>query len=235
MIQKNNNKVVARGSNKRNRRANLRARGSREGIPQTIVRYSPSVFGFPDRMLTKLRYHDTITITSTSGIINVNVFTWNSTYDPDVTNSGHQPLYRDTYASIYDHYAVVSARAKAQFINSSTTLSCMVGGVTDDDSSSTTEFNTIAEQAHAKHVLLTPLSGSKSSATMNFTWDCMQVLGIDPYTSQTYKTAVGSNPSETSSLILFNATTTGSTNSVIVDIEFEYDVLWTELTTPTGN
>jgi len=199
------------------------------------VRYSPSVFGFPDRILTKLRYHDTLTITSTSGILGIQVFNWNSTFDPDATNAGHQPMYRDTYASLYDHYAVVSAKCRAQFINSSTTLSCMVGGVTDDDSSSSTDFNGIAEQSHAKHVVLTPLSGNKSTAIMQFTWNCMEVLGINPFTSQTYKTAVGSNPSETSCLQFFNATTTGSTNSVILDVEFEYDVLWTELSTPTAS
>jgi len=236
MINKNPKGRTSRVRGKRNgRRRDSAPRGERGAPPMAVVRYSPNVFGFPDRLMTKLRYHDTLTITSTAGVVGVQVYNWNSIYDPDATNVGHQPLYRDTYASLYDHYAVVSATARIQFVNPSTSYTCMVGGVIDDDQSATSQFNTIAEQAHAKHALLTPLSGSESSKTFNFSWNCKEILGIDPFASQTYKTAVGSNPSELSCLQLFNATTTGNDTTVIIDVEFIYDCLWTELSTPTGS
>jgi hypothetical protein len=236
MINKNTKGRASRVRGKRNaQKRNSGPRERRDGVPQTIVRYSPSVFGFPDRIMTKLRYHDTLTVTSTSGILGFQIYNWNSIYDPDATNAGHQPLYRDTYAALYDHYAVVSATATVQFVNPDINYTVMVGGVTDDDQSSTTQFNTVAEQAHAKHALLTPLSGSKSSKTFEFTWNCMDVLGIDPYTSQTYKTAVGSNPTELSCLQLFCATTTGNTTTTTVDVEIRFDCLWTELSTPSGS
>ncbi len=60
------------------------------------------------------------------------------------------------------------------------------------------------------------------------------MLGIDPFTSQTYKTAVGSDPSEVSVLHIWGSDLAAPASSLIVgDIEITYTVLWTELATPT--
>jgi hypothetical protein len=189
--------------------------------------------GFPDKIVTKLRYHEFRVITSTTGGVSNVGFLWNSVYDPDATYLGHQPLYRDTLAAVYDQYAVISAKAKIKFINTSTTAPFLVGCVTDDDTSSSTTVDTLCEQTHGQHTILPPLSGSLSSHTFNPTWDCMKILSIDPYASETYKTVVGSNPTEQSVLFVWAATADASTANIYFDIEIEMDILWTELTTPT--
>jgi len=199
------------------------------------VRYTPSVFGFPDKLVTKLRYCDHFFLTSTSGAQGLQVYRWNSTFDPDFTNTGHQPLYRDTYASIYNHYAVISATAKIQIVNAVTTVPFLVGVVTDDDTSITSTANTVREMSHSQSFELSPLSGSDSNHTFYMSWDCQQILGIDPYASETYKTPTGSNPDETSFLYTYAYTTDASTNSVLFSIELVQTVLWTELLTPTGS
>jgi len=66
-------------------------------------------------------------------------------------------------------------------------------------------------------------------------WDCKKVLGINPFSSETYKTAVGSNPAEESDLIIWAVDENGNTGSVLMNIEIDYLVLWTELTTPSGS
>jgi hypothetical protein len=158
---------------------------------------------------------------------------WNSVFDPDATAGGHQPLYRDTFAAIYDHYAVISADAVVKFCNVGTT-SYFVGILTDDDVTPSTAIDTLCEQTTGQHVILPPQTGSLSTHVFNKHWDCKSVLGIDPYTSQTYKTAVGSDPSEQSDLIAWCADATGATNtSIFYDITVTYLVLWTELATPT--
>jgi hypothetical protein len=236
MIQNKQNKVASRGRGKRNnQKRNFGSRAFRDGTPQTIVKYSPTIVGFPNRLIARLRYSDNKIITSTSGVPSVSVFRWNSLFDPDATGVGHQPLYYDTYGAVYDHYAVISAKATIMFINPDTTLSCIVGCVTDDDTSSATAITILMEQSSSKHVLLTPLSGSRSSTTFNMNWSCMEFLGIDPYTSQSYKTAIGSNPSEESDLMAFCATTTAANISVTVNITVEYEVLLSELSTPNSS
>jgi len=197
-----------------------------------ITRFTPRAFGAPDRLMTTLRYHSIGSITSTSGVPGTYLFRWNSTFDPDLTGGGHQPLYRDTFAAIYDHYSVVSARAQVRVQNPSGD-SFLAGVLTNDDSTPSTTLDTLCEQAHGQQAMLTPLTGSRSSVKFNIGWSCKKVLGINPFASETYKTAVGSNPAEDSILVIWAADAAGETAAVIFDLEMEMDVLWTELTTPS--
>jgi hypothetical protein len=193
------------------------------------------VFGFPDKLLTQLRYHGVYTIASVLGAVAPYNFRWNSTFDPDLTGGGHQPLYRDTYASIYDQYAVVSAKARIRFINISGD-DWFVGCVTDDDVTPSTNIDTLAEMNHSYSDSLGFSSGGKSYVEFFPTWDCKTFLGIDPMTSELYKTAVGANPTEQSILALFGFNRQGPASSNIqVEVLLEQEVLWTELTTPTSS
>jgi hypothetical protein len=191
-------------------------------------------FGFPSRMLCNLRYHETGTLSSTAGSLGSNLFRWNSTFDPNFTFVGHQPLYRDVYAGIYDHYAVIRATALIKIMNTDDSP-VIVGVVTEDDSTITSQVDVLCEQNYGQHIILPPISGSLSSHTFSVAWDCKKVLGIDPYGSEAYKTPVGSNPSEESYLVLWGASTDTSNATVTYDLEIIYEVLWSELSTPTLN
>lgn len=178
-----------------------------------------------------MRYHDTEPLTIAGGAVQKYVYRWNSTFDPDLTGVGHQPLFRDTFAAIYDHYAVISAVARVKFINTAA-VAMFVGCVTDDDSTTSTLLDTLCEQTHGYHMLLPPLTGALSTHTFTVPWSCKKILNIDPYTSELYKTAVGSNPTEDSNLTIWALSIDGSAVTCYFDIEFEYTVLWTELATP---
>jgi len=236
---KNQNKNRNKSSRSRTRRL---PRLSKKSTKQSnsvvsnppVVRYTPDVYGFPDRLLTKLRYADVLTAVSTSGALNTYIFRWNSTFDPDLSGTGHQPLYRDTYASVYDQYSVVRAWARVRFDNTSTSVGFVIGCVTDDDASPSTTFQTLMEQSHGLDSTLTALAGSHSSHEFTLTWDASKVLNIDPFSSETYKTAVGSNPTEISSLVMWSKPIDGSsTATCLITVELIQEVLWTELSTPT--
>jgi len=221
-----------------NRRGPTGAYQAAERIPRQIGMLSSGgaiCTGFPNTLLTKVRYYDTYAMTVTTGSLAKQVMRWNSTFDPDFTSTGHQPLYRDSLAAIYDHYAVISAKANVQIVNTAT-VPLIVGCVTDDDSSSAGSVTVLCEQVSGKHKLLPPLSGSLSSVTFNPTWDCEKVLGINPYSSEEYKTAVGSNPTEESYLHIWGTVTDGSSSTTItLVVEMVYEVLWSELATPSSS
>jgi len=182
------------------------------------------------------KYVDTYALISSTGSTPKQVNSCNSIYDPDITGVGHQPLYRDTFAAIYDQYAVVSCKIKATFNNLCATSSFHVGAVMDDDSTSSTSVTTLMEQNLGKNLLLPPLSGSLSSRTITLNFDCKKHLGIDPYTSQTYKTSQGSNATEGFDVIFWAAPADGATSGTVqLNVEMEYLVLFTELATPTGS
>lgn len=172
-------------------------------------------------------------MTSNAGANTSYGFRWNSTFDPDYSSAGHQPLYRDTYATIYDHYAVVSARMKVRIISLTSSVAILANCVTDDDTTLSTTFDTLCEQSHGFTQLMGGATGGKNYIEFDLAWDCKTILGIDPYTSQSYKTAVASNPSEESLLWITVKALGSATAQVQVSIILEQDVLWTELSTPT--
>jgi len=230
MTSKKNNTKAKRRTLRRNAVTNTANTGY---VPQ-IVRYQPSVYGFPDRLMTKLRYCDYHNLTCTSGALASIVYRWNSCFDPYQSGAGHQPLYFDTYNAVYDQYAVVSARAKITVVNPHATVSGLIGSVTDDDTSLSSTFQTLMEQSHGQSTLVSPLSGSASEVSFVKTWSAKEVLGIDPYTSETYKTGVGSDPTEVSTLAYWAIPSDGSSSITFqTRIEIVFDVLFTELKTPT--
>jgi len=157
----------------------------------------------------------------------------NSTYDPDATGVGHQPLYRDTYAAIYDQYAVISADVKVTFVSNALTSAMLVGYLIDDDVSNSTSINTLCEQNNGESFLIPNSTGSMNTRSFMYHWDAEKILKIDPFASETYKTPVGSNPTEQSTLLLWAAPADSqSTTTTTVHLELEQLVLWTELATP---
>lgn len=76
---------------------------------------SRDVMGFPKSIVTKLRYVDNITFTSTSGSVNLNNFRANSIFDPDQTSTGHQPMFLDIYTQVYNNYRVLGSKIKCIF------------------------------------------------------------------------------------------------------------------------
>lgn len=239
-----NNRGRRRGTTKRNTRQRNGKSGGRadrgpngiiHSVPNTLTRFKPICYGFPDRLVTTLRYYELDNFQSVAGVPAQVGFRWNSIFDPNYSAGGHQPMYRDTYASIYDHYSVISARATIKFVSQNDAANSVVTAVTDDDTSPSTTFTTVAEQNHGWNALLGHADGAGSTATVVLNWDCKEILGIDPYTSQAYKTAMGSNPSEESLLWLSNFSLFGTTVTVAYSVMIEYTVLFSELQTPSSS
>lgn len=182
-------------------------------------------------MQTKLRYNQTLALTSGGGTtVGYQMFRMNDILIP--TSGGHQPMFRDTYASIYENYAVVASKLIVKFINTSTTNVFKVGAAIDATSSTSTDAIELSERSHGVHTILPPLAGSLSSHTFTVPWNCRMILGIDPYTSDQYKTPIGSSPNNISEVQLWVLDLTAGTAATTLDVTIEYDVLFTELSTP---
>lgn len=214
---------------------NAQSKKTRSVVPR-FTKLGKQIYGFPPTLLTRLRYCDSYIITSTTGAVGKQVMLVNSIFDPDSTGVGHQPLYRDTYASLYDQYAVVSAKVKLTFITNGATAPMIVGALIDDDTTTSTTYYVLMEQSKGKHMALAGATGSLSRDHMTLEWNCREQLGIDPFTSETYKSAVGSNPTEQQSLLIWASTLDGlSTANVSVLLEIDFEVYFTELATQIGS
>lgn len=187
-------------------------------------------FGFPDKLITKLHYSDVGTITCTSGVQSQYVYRLNSIFDPDLTGTGHQPMFRDQFNTVYNQYAVISSKIKYTVINTTATMAMVVGQANDDNGSISAAFLDNLEKPHGFNTVLTIPSGSRSQTVFYNTFDCKRDLGIDPYASQTYKTSTASNPVEGYNNALwaipFDGATTGTLQFLV---SIEYIVMFTEL------
>lgn len=93
---------------RRRRRYALTAKGRMAmSVPRSLKPY-------PESKLVVHKYVDTFTTTAAAGagLPMFYQFRANSTYDPDYTGVGHQPLYRDEMYTQYTNYTVLSATIK---------------------------------------------------------------------------------------------------------------------------
>jgi hypothetical protein len=121
-------------------------------------------------------------------------------------------------------------------MNYNTGVGVICGVTTDDDSSTSTNYNTLTEQNHGISKFLTPLSGSMSEGTFTPTWSCAKVLSVDPFVDVVYKTPVGTNSSLESYLVCWALPTDGaSTIATNWQVVLEQQVLWSDLSTPIAS
>jgi len=210
-------------------------RAPKRGEARLIRGVRKPVFGFPNTMITKLRYCDQLNMTSTLGSTVGYVFAANGIFDPDISSIGHQPMYRDTYAGIYDQYVVIGSKITVTLSNTSTANSMTVGINGDDDSSGSSTLTTKMEQNNSKWAQLGPLGSGKDTTTLTCTFEPLRDFGVAAKDDGSSATPFSTNPSELWCFQVFAACANGGTAMVQFSVEIEYTVKFTELQTPTQN
>lgn len=112
----------------------------------TYIRYRRSrTIGIPKTATVSLRYCTTkILAPTTAGLGVSTVFRCDSVYDPDYTGTGHQPVYRDVYTSMYNKYIVTGSKIWVKAIpyrGSGTATSVYSLGLYRRDHGDTTTMN----------------------------------------------------------------------------------------------
>lgn len=69
-----------------------------------------------------LKYTDYFAVTGSTGSTGTQQYNLNSIYDPDLTGTGHQPYGRDTLATLYSQYRVMSCSYKFRFAGTSSNI-----------------------------------------------------------------------------------------------------------------
>lgn len=128
----------------RRRRTARRRRGTLR-----LKRMVNTGLGFPLKQVKTLRYADLISVTSTTGIKGVYNFSANGLFDPDITGTGHQPMFFDQMMAIYNHYAVIGAKIEIRGVPGSSNTSPMsvILNLNDDTTAATGDINAVQEQS----------------------------------------------------------------------------------------
>lgn len=145
-------------SNRRVYKGKQKARSSRKASVSSYykkklnIQRNASLCVQPYQRYVKMKYGENATIVSTSGIGGYSFRS--SIFDPNYTGVGHQPLYHDQLAILYDRYVVVGAKIKATFYPTNTTAtgdSGVVGISIDEDTTLPASCITLLEQ-NAKNI-----------------------------------------------------------------------------------
>lgn len=195
----------------------------------------PRMWGFPNTIITKLTYCDFVTLTSTLGSVAYQVCRANSVFDPDYTGTGHQPMWRDNFASIYDQYTVIGSKITTHFNHTTATGSCIVGIHTDDDQNNTSTLTTVMEQNNSAWQQLGNTGSGHDHTVMTATFEPLMAFGVDAKDDGSSATAIGSNPTEEFMFQMFAANQVGGTSTINIAYRIEYTVKFSELISQAQN
>ncbi len=161
----------ARGGNRRNKghRSGQTMRDNAVFGSVTSVVYPRDVIGFPDRLVTTLKYSEQYTQTGSSSPT-AQKMNCNSPFDPNGTGIGHQPSFYDAYQVAYGRYYVEEFAMEVEFVNNSSTVPvyCCLAYSDTDISGATLE--TMVEGKYAKLKTLAPLTAGKGTFKMSLPW-----------------------------------------------------------------
>lgn len=196
---------------------------------------NPLCHGFPRSLITKLKYIEAPATFTTVGVTpQTNIYRANSIFDPDFTGIGHQPLFYDTYAAIYQNYRVIGSKIRVTFApledRTDTSISS-VGGpwvVGIGGSTTTTAFGSSIrnrmEQNDSVWKILNARTGADGVQTVVAVFEPLRNLGF-PAGDDTVSAGISTNPSKQWYWHVWVGQLTNSyTTTVSVTTEIEYTV-----------
>jgi len=185
--------------------------------------------GFPMRAQMVHKYVENVVLSSSSGGPAIYNWSCNGMYDPNITGTGHQPLYFDQMGTFYRHYTVIRSKLKATFIPGDTVafpffVSCYLNDDTGSTPSVPLEF--------AEQTLCTwkPCAVNNNPLTITKYWDARKTFGGDPLSDANLTGTTSVNPTEqTFFTVCVQSANQTTTQDIIVVFEAEYTAVWEEL------
>lgn len=193
-------------------------------------KYVPS--GMPKQRVAKLRYVESISRTTTSGVLDNYVFRANSCFDPDFTGTGHQPMGFDQWSALFNHYTVLGSKISvtAQIVTNASTKPVIAGVYLSDGSGAPyTLFTEFAEAKKGRWRQMLPSIGEKSYKLVS-KFSAKKFYGLkDVMDNQNLRAAVTTNPGEDAFYHLWcQCADAASTATVRYTIVIDYIVKFTE-------
>lgn len=193
---------------------------------------------FPNGKLVSHRYCDVVTLpgATAAGFPSVFVFRANSTYDPDYTGVGHQPLYRDEMAAVYSYYTVMKSFIKVTFPNEEQTK-CLHGVFVDDTANAIGGTNLPEIIEKHKYASTTKLDKRNNSLVVRGYFDAARWEKTTPsgfLADNDNKISSTNNPGKGRYFHVWRSPLDIGTQlgTMLVTVEIVYHVMWREPTAP---
>ena len=156
------------------RRKNIkRRRPRRRRVPKSVPRNLSLGPTYPNGIIAKHKYNmnKTLSATYVNGDIPgtaLQSFRTASLFDPDRTGVGHQPLFFDEMAAIYNQYRVLGAKCRVRFVNMANEPVIVFGAHLGAPLGTGWNPSQLMERKDVKSQFLSPMNaGGKNQTTMN--------------------------------------------------------------------
>ena len=188
------------------------------------LKYNP----VPPKFVTTVRYADVVNLSITSGAFASQVFSCNGLFDPDVTGTGHQPLYFDQLIALYQHYNVMSSKItiRATVAEADLTALAMMVRVDDNSSLNANAVASMAELPGANTPYTVTNTAVSALPVLYASWRAKDIFpGNDIANLQG---SSGANPTEQSYYIIGGQDYALNTLVITCAVLIEYQVMWSE-------
>lgn len=196
--------------------------------PKRIRRNVTLGKGFPDKLTLKHLYVEEIDIaTGAGGSLSNYQFSCNSLYDPNVSSTGHQPLYFDQLTPIYNRYLVIGAKFHVRFIpKTAAQLPMRIALFVDDDTSQTiTSFENAIENQKCTYALIP--AGSTVPINLTMKWSAKRQYGGSLMANTNIAGTTTLSPTEQTYFKLYWQNLDGTTNvQLYAEVKVEYIAVW---------
>lgn len=193
-------------------------------------------YGFPKTYTCKLRYTEVITLDPTATSTPVHVFRCNSIYDPDYTDTGHQPAGFDQLAACYNYFSVKRADLRASVVGvGSGDASQAIGVQMGISATLPSNANTVADLVESKNELYntwTTIREDNPTKTRSrrMTWTPSRSKKLAFWDNYSNTSATSGNPSRNDYFVVYATNNgLGTTNPAAVHlmVTIDYTVQFT--------
>lgn len=216
---------------------------AKPNVPRSLPKFGsfPRGNGFttgPPQMLKmshKYVYDSVLTWTAAGAGFNTvyDSFSCNGLYDPEVAAGGHQPLYFDQMAQLYNHYVVTGCKIEVEF-GGQDTDPMVVGIALDDDGSLTyPNLGALCEQPGT----VSRCIANADVVKLTRYWSLAKTFGAGSSTASQFRGSATANPTETQAFAVFaRAVDVAATaSSCTIHVTLTYFTEWKELKDIAGS
>lgn len=203
---------TASGASKKNKQTPIRVHIGRNPISKQVQQ--------------TLKYVDTPTVTLSAGRGEY-LFSTNGMFDPDITGTGHQPLYFDQKMAMYNHYTVISSTIRITLSDTSNTNRNLFAVLyVDDDTTVAANAGSAAERPGSKSAF--GRFQEVQGPTLFQSWRAKDQFGANPLSMRQLQGSASANPAEQMFFALIISDFGAGDDSVKIKVEINYNCILDE-------
>ena len=189
--------------------------------------------GFPKKVVATHKYSDFFTVKSTAGIVAKYTFSANDMFDPNVSGTGHQPMYFDQYCALYNHWVVIGSKCRFKVLpQSSVQPPFAIAAMTNDDATTPViagGITTAYEETNGKPIKLFAGDSTDTTKSVMLKYSAKKTFGKNIIGNSLQQGTASAGPTEGYYFDLYVGGLTAADATVCVVVEIEYIAVWTEL------